>query len=1105
MKYALTVALCCCVAACNDGDSPAPSAQDSHPGSRPEVVLRHNEAVAAMGAFDYDAALEALDELAVTHPLWNDVQVDHAIAQLNRQAVGDDSKALLRLGEVLARDPSHVRAHFVAGILRLHAGDIAEAKHHFETVTSLDPLDAYAAYYLGQAMMQLGDIEASVPWFRLAIEVDPYLRSAYYAGAQAARRTGGTAQAAEWLDVFQRLEHNPRAHLAEIKYTRMGPKAEVRPLDGVVAKKSQRPSGDVFDVTDLEFAHSGDGGSLSIGWQSPRRAQCIISSDRGAAVRRFQFGDDESFTLSAPSLLDSAAGVSGALWGDVDADGVLDVVLARNGVNELWLGGFDGDAAPDEKFHRVSAASASESVDGALFDADHDGDLDVFFVNRGASHVLMNNNGDGTWREIIDASGFPGGGTDRNGRSVLVADFDGDLDQDILVIHEDAPHEAWVNDRLWNWRAADADWGQLLSADVIAAVAADIDGDGAVEVVTLGSDFGVGVWSRGADGWRGREVAPPVAVSPLAAAARRGEGSASIPRLAVADVTGDGALDIIADTGWERAGDGAPVLQVIGSDGGLLQTFAMPAPWTLLQRADGRGPGLLGVGQAGLVVAHPGSGRHPYVDAVLRGRTDPGQSMRSNASGIGSTLAARVGTRWTIHAGVRPSSGPGQSLQPVSIGLDGADDVDFISVDWTDGVFQTESHLKPGAIHEIVETQRQLSSCPLIFAWNGSEMGFVTDCLGVGGLGFLLAPDLVANSRPHERVLLPPEKMAPRGGRYEIILAEPMQETCYLDSVVLECIDLPSGWEVLPDERMGTSSPSPTSDLLFSRHSLYPVAARGGVSDRTMEEIRIVDGVAVDPGVVDSRFIGRVVDPNVLELDFKERIDLAEGQPMLVLDGWVEYPYSQTMFAAWQAGRSYAPLSIEARGHDGVWRMVHRDIGYPAGMPRRSVFPLLGLPEGANSIRLSCDLELYVDAARVAMAEPCDEAIIRRVNVDQAMLDSPGYPMRRDGAQRYPDFTWNDRKPFWDVRSQRGNYTEFGSVEDLIGQQDGSIAVFGAGEAIECGFPAPDSPASGRARHLVLDLHGWCKDMDLLTQGGDQVDPVPGELAPRRTRHRSGR
>ena len=63
-----------------------------------------------------------------------------------------------------------------------------------------------------------------------------------------------------------------------------------------------------------------------------------------------------------------------------------------------------------------------------------------------------------------------------------------------------------------------------------------------------------------------------------------------------------------------------------------------------------------------------------------------------------------------------------------------------------------------------------------------------------------------------------------------------------------------------------------------------------------------------------------------------------------MIDGWVEYPYAQTVFAAWQAGAPYLAPTLEARDGDGRWHVVAREFGYPAGMPRRMTFPLPAAP-----------------------------------------------------------------------------------------------------------------------------------------------------------------
>ena len=59
---------------------------------------------------------------------------------------------------------------------------------------------------------------------------------------------------------------------------------------------------------------------------------------------------------------------------------------------------------------------------------------------------------------------------------------------------------------------------------------------------------------------------------------------------------------------------------------------------------------------------------------------------------------------------LRNDSGPGQSLQPVAIGLGPDPRIDFLAIEWSDGVFQTELGLSEDVI--IKETQQHRRSPP---------------------------------------------------------------------------------------------------------------------------------------------------------------------------------------------------------------------------------------------------------------------------------------------------------------------------------------------------------------------------------------------------------
>ncbi|MCI0582647.1 MAG: CRTAC1 family protein, partial [Chloroflexi bacterium] len=491
-----------------------------------------------------------------------------------------------------------------------------------------------------------------------------------------------------------------------------------------------------------------------------------------------------------------ADAVNAPLWGDVDNDGLVDVYLCRRGPNQLWRQSSPGVWADITESAGVSNGD-HDTVDGALVDADHDGDLDVFVVNADAPDDLLSNNLDGTFRSIGADRGIDG--AERASRQVLVADLDADRDADIVVLHEAPPHDVFLNDRMWAYSRAPG-VEAFAGADLVAVVHADLDADGVTDLIALDRQGNLRHWAW-SDGLAGGDVVVASAIPP---------SEAERATIAALDATGDGSVDVLVATpaGWSL--------------------YAPSAEWAVVQRDDT--PSVVPVWDDALVghrlighqraddgtvrlLAHDPVRTPPasFAALALSGAHDPGQSMRTNASAIGARVAARVGTQWTVLDTFRNTSGPGQSLQPLAIGLGGAPAIDFIEIDWPDGVFQSEIDVPAGELTRVAETQRQLSSCPVLFAWNGDRYEFVTDLLGVGGIGYAIGPDQYAEARPWENVLLP-DGVAHRtaDGHYSLLLTEPMEEACYLDSARLVAYDLPPGWQMVLDERMGISDPQPT-------------------------------------------------------------------------------------------------------------------------------------------------------------------------------------------------------------------------------------------------------------------------------------------------------
>ena len=230
---------------------------------------------------------------------------------------------------------------------------------------------------------------------------------------------------------------------------------------------------------------------------------------------------------------------------------------------------------------------------------------------------------------------------------------------------------------------------------------------------------------------------------------------------------------------------------------------------------------------------------------------------------------------------------------------------------------------------------------------------------------------------------------------------------------------------------------------------------------------------------------------HVLTLEFEADLDLAPGAPILVADGWIEYPYSQTMFAAWQAKASYQAPTLEAQGADGRWRVLLKEFGYPAGMPRTMAVPLPRLPKGTRALRLRTTQEVYWDRLAIAWVE-VHEAKRHGLELAAAEVRASGFARRTTGPQRQPHYDYERRVPLWDTWAQSGLYTAWGRVDELLRARDDAFAIIGPGEEIHAEFEASLPPLPpGWSRRFVLEANGWAKDMDLYTRDGDTLEPLP--------------
>jgi hypothetical protein len=283
---------------------------------------------------------------------------------------------------------------------------------------------------------------------------------------------------------------------------------------------------------------------------------------------------------------------------------------------------------------------------------------------------------------------------------------------------------------------------------------------------------------------------------------------------------------------------------------------------------------------------------------------------------------------------------------------------------------------------------------------------------------------------------------------------------------------------------------------LFYQKSLSPARAFDSAGNDVHAAIAAHDQRAMAPGVIDRRYIGLLKEPESLTIEFDLPINsLAErpgALPVLAAESWLELPYSQTHFAAWQAGRQYRSVTLEARDQQGVWTTVYPDFGIPGGMPRTISLPLQTLPSGTDALRLSWNREIYWDRIRIVYAEQSLPEIASKSTAPSlAKVSKSGFYQRVNHPQRRAEYVYQQTKAFGDVEYATGFYTNLGEMTELITTADDALAIIGPGEEIHVEFEAPAPAPLGTQRWYVLEAKGWAKDKDMYTFQGNTVGPLP--------------
>jgi hypothetical protein len=908
----------------------------------------------------------------------------------------------------------------------------------FRRVTEIDPNDADTWYFLGSTCAQLKQFPEAIAAFEHALKLDPHHASSEFGLARAYQQSGQADPAHEAMKKFQYITQNKlgapislsygeqgkysRAEDSPVAVEKVPPQIPVRFVDvtreaGMVMRPLSSDHADPYALgPGACFFDFDNDGKLDI-FLSDNGAQGGMSLYHNLGAGRFE-------DVTKPSGLDPTGHGFACTAGDYDNDGFTDLAVTVRSSKTRGAGGVlllhnEKNGTFKDVTKAAGIAGADENAGLSFIDYDHDGDLDLYVTRAwemqgdvGLLHSAMwRNNANGTFTDVSAATGFDKGFHVSN---AVGTDYNNDRAVDLVTVGEvssifENPREGAFK-RLDHWAAPDTLVGRTTGVAVL-----DYDHDGWMDLaITHSGGTALSLW-RNNHGKTFEQIKLPETNW------ARAYGVAAI------DYDNDGWVDLVA-VGETKEGKGeVRLFRNLGPDGWKdvtadvgLDKIQLKEPRAIIAGDydnDGAVDLLITQNHGPAVLLHnEGGNKNNSLRLALKGLND-------NKSAIGTKVEVfSDGIRQKFE--VYGSSGYlGQNSPYLTIGLGQAKEADVVRMLWPTGVLQDEIEVAANKVQNFTEMDRRGSSCPTLFAWDGTHYELVGDMLGAGVVGHWiaagdgsLAPQglkpasspavsgtaeavpfprpihetsseyesgskVVRNiARPTEAIKLDRSSLREKDDSHpsqnqgrvghpmlSFRFMEPLEESVYLDQVKLLAVDHLADVDVYPNEYFASNPPYPPFKVVFSKNNEARPPA--GAWDE--------HGHNVLPDLLAHRYFGDFkvlsfmgfTEPHSLELDLGEAY---RGGPLwLLMHGEIEYYSATSMYAADQAGlRPFAPYvealvataSSTEGGAKDKWVRVVEDMGFPAGGARTMTADLTGkLPLGTRRIRLTTNLQIYWD------------------------------------------------------------------------------------------------------------------------------------------------
>jgi len=1051
-----------------------------------EAARLNNLGVAYMNQQDFPKAIKLFEQAYAQDLQLYVARLNHGIALLNQQHLEEAQKELESVEARLPKDP---RPSYNLGILYRAQNQSEKALQAFQRAGQLAPDDADTHYFLGVMYTELQKFDEAIQEFHRALAINSFHASAEFGLGRAYQRKNDSANAADHLARFQKLVQEKLGAPLSLKYGDQGPfsLAEIIPL-----AESRVPRVIPVRFTAVNIGAGAASNAPAKGAFSSSTGACWFDYDNdgrpdlflvngaadGSSVFLHNMGNGKFEDVTRPAKLDNSGAGMGCTAGDFDNDGNTDLAVSYHDGIRLFRNQGDGTFRDVTESAGIRKKSGPVSI--TFVDYDHDGDLDLYIIYASGRNELWRNNGNGTFAEWSETVGLNIAAT---GAALTATDFNNDRAVDLVLTGTDSTAVIYLNPREGRFTAIPAwDPQKERLPPTIGVVALDFDKDGWMDLAfTHAGSPGLTLW-RNIQGKRLERVPLPDL------GWQRGSG------LAALDYDNDGWIDLVA-AGETSAGGELRLLRNMGAAGFEDVTKSVGLDRVKLNQPqaiatadfDGDGDTDILVTQTEgppVLLRNDGGNKNNWMRLALK-------AVGDNRSAIGTKVEVYAGAlyqKWEMPAA---SGYLGQNSTDLIVGLGSEREADIVRLLWPTGVPQDEVHLSAAATHKIIELDRRGSSCPILFAWNGSSYDFIADMVGPGIVGHWVAPGERNVADPTEYMKVDGAHVRPRNGRLSFRFAEPMEEVVYLDQARLLAVDHPANVTVFPNESFVSNPPFPEFKVIASRGAHPPIGARDDRGRNVLPHLLApnrdyVTGFDLVP------FKG-FAKMHSLELDLGE---WDSSKPLrLLMHGFTDYFTATSMYAADQAGMKVIVPYVEALDASGHWVRVIDDMGFPAGLARTMVADLTGkIPRGTKTIRITTNLMIYWDQILVDNTPDGNDYRVTEVPLAQATLAYHGYPREKHGN---PDgditYAHEEISPTGPYGRPVGNYTRYGDVTALLKQSDDKFVVFTSGDENDLEFDPAGLPPlpQGWTRDYFFFADGFTKDMDFYAANAYTVDPLP--------------